>query len=209
MTEMEKTRREDSLAPVELDRLTIEEEAASMNRGKGKQLLSTLVVVGTLAAGGAFVMQELDRQQAEIERGQAVADLRGDHLEAYLQCVVKDASPVALKIDDRIHGLIEGVVERGQKRSAAAFARCGQKLSELAPALAEARVTAELTPLLGELRTAATNVTRSALELHAYLADPAKPYDFVQATALIDRLARAVTAYREHDTAFRSELNKL
>ena len=209
MTEMPKARQEDSLAPLELDRLTIEEEAAFMNRGKGKQLLSTLVVAGALAAGGTFVMQELDRQKAEIERGQAVADLRGGHVEAYLQCVVPNAGPAALKIDDRIHGLIEGVVERGQKRVAGTFERCAQKLSPLGPALAEARVTAELTPALGELRTAATELTRSALELHAYLADPERPYDFVQATALIDRLARAVAAYRAHDTAFRSELAKL
>lgn len=209
MTDTPNARPEDSLAPLELDRLTIEEEAAFMNRGKGKQLLSAVVVIGALAAGSALVMKELDRQQAELGRGNAVAALRGNAVEAYLQCVAKGASPVALKNDDRIHGLIEAVVERGEKRSATVFAHCAQRLSPLVPALAKAQLNAELVPALSELRSAAKDLTTSASALHAYLADPGKPYDFVPATALIDRLARAVVAYRERDDAFRSQLAKL
>jgi len=209
MTDTPNVRAEDSLAPLELDRLTVEEEAAFMNRGKGKQLLSAVVVVGALVAGGAYVMKEMDRQQAVLDRGEAVAALRGEHVEAYLRCVVKDATPTALQSNDRLHGLIEGVVERGEKRAAVGLERCSQKLAELGPALAKASVTSELAPALGGLRDAAKDLTSGATALSAYLADPDEPYDFVQVTALIDRVARAAAAYREHDDELRARLADL
>ena len=77
-------REQESLAPFQLDRLTIEEEVAFMNRGKGLQLLSVLALAGVLVAGGAMAMKSLDREQKLSQAGAAAMDLGREHLDAYL-----------------------------------------------------------------------------------------------------------------------------
>jgi hypothetical protein len=205
-TEIQKRSHEDSLAPVELDRLTIEEEAAFMNRGKGKQLMSAALVVGALAVGGGFFMNAIDREQGELQRGLAAAQLGRDHVEAYLHCAAPSVATSALDSVERIHGAIESVVERRQKASGNTLARCTQQLTGLVPALATASVGAEEKPALTALQHAAAALTKSAAALSSYLDDPAQAYDFVQATGLIDRVARAANDAREQDRALRTKL---
>jgi hypothetical protein len=199
-------REQDSLAPMQLDRLTLEEEVASMKRGKGAQLLGVAVIVSALAIGGAWLMKQMDRNEAEGQAGAAVAALREQHLDAYLRCVVPNAPAEVLSNSVRLHSAIEALTERYQKAYAGTLDSCEPKLVGLVPALAAAPVSTALHPVMGNLKVAAISVQNSAEELRDYLADPARPYDYVEITAFIDHLARASAAYHKQDQVLRAEM---
>lgn len=209
MTEETENRTEqDSLAPVQLDRLTIEEEVASMGRGKGRALLSIAVLCGVLALGGGLFMQTLDREQAEHDRSAAVSQLQQDHVQAYLSCVLPGAVASAYESSDRLLSAIEGKLEHKRKAYGATLERCEQKLSGLTTALSAAEVRGDLEPALTNLKTDADTLTQSAAGLREYLQDPSQSYDYVQAVARMDRLAQAAVRYGATDATYRTQLDR-
>ena len=199
-------REQDSLAPMQLDRLTIEEEVAGMNRGKSAQLLGVAMMVSALAVGGAWAMKQMDRDQAENNAGAAVANLRVEHVEAYLVCIAPEAPLSVFSSSERLHSALENQTERYQKAYASTLESCEPKLEGLIPALTVAPVAKKLEPTVNELKAAAMAVRDGANDLRSYLADPRRPYDYVEVTAFIDRLARASASYHKHDEALRARL---
>jgi hypothetical protein len=199
-------REQDSLVPLQLDRLTIEEEVATMNRGKGAQLLSVAIIVSVFAVGGAWLMKTMDRSQAEGQAGAAVAGLREQHLDAYLRCVMPEAPAAVFSNSERLHSAIEGLAERYQKAYARTLESCEPRLAGLLPSLAMAPVAGKLEPTVEGLKSAAISVQDSAEDLRGYLSDPHRAYDYVEVTAFIDRLARAAVAYQKQDQALREQL---
>jgi len=201
-------REQDSLAPVQLDRLTIEEEVATMNRGKGARLLSVAIVASAVAVGGAWMMKAMDRSQAESQAGTAVAALREQHVDAYLRCVLPEAPAAVFSNSERLHTALEGLAERYQKAYARTLESCEPKLEGLRPALAVTPISGKLAPTVEGLKSAALGVQDSAEDLRSYLADPRRGYDYVEVTAFIDRLARAATTYHRQDQSLRQQLTR-
>jgi len=199
-------REQDSLAPMQLDRLTIEEEVAGMNRGKGVQLLGVAIIASVLVVGGAVAMKRMDRGQAEGQAGAAVAGLLERHVDAYFACAVPDTPMAAFSSSERLHSAIEALAERYQKAYARTLESCEPKLEGLVPALTVAPVARSLEPAVAELRTAAISVQDGASDLRSYLSDSRRQYDYVEVTAFIDRLAKASAAYHKQDQAVRAQL---
>lgn len=199
-------REQDSLAPMQLDRLSIEEEVAFMNRGKGARLLGVAMMVSALAVGGAWAMKRMDRGLAESEAGAAVAGLRQEHVESFLACAVPDAPVASFANSERLHSAIEHLTERYQKAYARTLESCEPKLAGLVPSLTLAPVASHVEPAVAELRAAAIALQDSAADLRGYLEDPRRSYDYVEVTAFIDRLARASAAYHQQDQALRAQL---
>jgi hypothetical protein len=206
MESIKEKREQDSLAPMQLDRLTIEEEVAGMNRGKGAKLLGVAIVASALVVGGAVAMKRIDRDQAEGQAGAAIAGLLEQHVEAYFSCAAPDTPPAALSNGERLHSAIEILAERYQKAYARTLESCEPKLAGLVPALTVTPVAKTLAPAVTDLRSAAVSLQDSASDLRAYLSDSRRPYDYAEVTAFIDRLAKASTAYHEQDQAFRAQL---
>jgi hypothetical protein len=155
-------REQDSLAPLQLDRLTVEEEVAGMNRGKSAQLLGLAMLVSALAVGGAWAMKRLDRDQAESNAAAVVASLRVQHVEAYLVCVAPEAPLSAFSSSERLHSVLENQTERYQKAYARTLESCEPKLEGLIPALTVAPVAKSLEPRVSDLKGAATAIQDSA-----------------------------------------------
>lgn len=199
-------REQDSLAPMQLDRLTVEEEVAFMNRGKGAQLLGVAMIASALVVGGAVAMKRMDRDQAEGQAGAAVAGLREQHVGAYFACVVPDTPTAAFSSSERLHSAIESLAERYQKAYARTLESCEPKLAGLVQALTAAPVAKALAPAVSDLLSAAISIQDSASDLRAYLSDSRRPYDYVEVTAFIDRLAKASAVYHEQDQAVRAQL---
>jgi hypothetical protein len=201
-------REQDSLAPVQLDRLTIEEEVAGMNRGKSARLLGVAMMVSALAVGGAWAMKRLDREQAENNAASVVASLRVQHVEAYLVCIAPEAPLAVFSSSERLHSALESLTERYQKAYARTLESCEPKLDGLIPALTVAPVAKRLEPAVSDLKAAAVAVQDGASDLRSYLADARRPYDYVEVTAFIDRLARASASYHKQDDALRTQLTR-
>lgn len=208
MESSKEKREQDSLAPVQLDRLTIEEEVAGMNRGKGAQLLGVAMMVGALAVGGAWAMKRIDRGQAESDAAAAVAGLRVQHVEAYLVCILPEAPLSVFSNSERLHSAIENLAERYQKAYARTLESCEPKLEGLVPSLTVAPVAKSLEPAVAGLKTSAIAIEQGAEDLESYLGDSRRPYDYVEVTAFIDRLARAAASYNRQDEALRERLTQ-
>jgi hypothetical protein len=199
-------REQDSLAPVQLDRLSIEEEVAGMNRGKSARLLGVAMMVSALAVGGAWAMKQMDRSQAESNAASVVASLRVQHVEAYLVCIAPEAPLSVFSSSERLHSVLENQAERYQKAYARTLESCEPKLEGLIPALTIAPVAKSLEPTVTDLKAAAMAVQDGANDLRGYLADSRRSYDYVEVTAFIDRLARASASYHKQDQALRAQL---
>lgn len=197
---------QDSLAPVQLDRRAIEEEVASMKRGKGARLLGVAAIVGAFTLGGAWLMRQVDRNRAESEAGAAVAALREAHVDAYLRCVVPGAPAGTLASAERLHSAIETQAERHEKAYARTLASCEPKLAGLVPSIQAAPVGSALEPAVHAVEAAALAVQDGAADLRGYLEDPRRRYDYVEVTAFIDRLARASAEYHAADRGLREQL---
>jgi hypothetical protein len=148
----------------------------------------------------------MDRSQAEGQIGAAVAGLREQHVDAYLRCVLPEAPATVFSNGERLHTAIEALAERYQKAYARTLESCEPRLIGLLPSLMAAPVSGKLEPTVEGLKSAALSVQDSAEDLRGYLSDPRRAYDYVEATAFIDRLARAAVAYHNQDQALREQL---
>jgi hypothetical protein len=198
---------QDSLAPIQLDRLTIEEEAAFMNRGKKRQLLFAASLIAMALLGANTLVKQLDREMAYSQAGQAVSDAQQQQLGAYLQCALPGTQLSSVASADELHSAIERLVERFHKDYGRLLKRCEPKLEALAPTLANVNVPKDLQGELHELRASAKQLTASAVTLRTYLEDERTAYDYAQATAYIDRVAKAKLAYDEQDATFARSLD--
>lgn len=198
---------QDSLAPVQLDRLSIEEEVAVMNRGKGAQLLAVAGIAGLLLIGGAAAMKGLEREQSYSQASAAVTDIKDRHVDAYMSCALPGVPALNIASAERLHSAVEGFAERFQKDYGLVLRRCEPKLEGLMAELSTAPVPAEMQPSLAELRKAASSLHSAAASLRDYLEDPNKAYDYVAVTGHIDRFAKARTRYAERQTDFELVLN--
>jgi hypothetical protein len=198
---------QDSLAPVQLDRLTIDEEVAFMNRGKGSQLLALASIAGLLLVGGAAAMKGLERDQGYNQAGAAVSEIKDRHVDAYLSCALPGVPALNMASTERLHSAIENFAERFQKDYGLVLRRCEPQLEGLVSDLSQAPVPSDMRPALLELQKAGTTLYSSAASLRDYLEDPSKAYDYVAVTGHIDRLAKARTRYAERQTDFELSLN--
>jgi hypothetical protein len=193
---------QDSLAPIQLDRLTIEEEVAFMNRGKKPQLLLAVALIALAGVGGDALIKQMNRDLQYTQAGQAVSDAQAEQVQAYLQCALPGTHPASVTSTDELHGAIENLVERFHEDYSHLLKRCEPKLQALLPALARVSAPAPLEPELRALRASAKELTTSALALRTYVAREGASDDFVQTTAHIHRFAEAKAAYDAHDSSF-------
>jgi hypothetical protein len=207
-TEGPRTKSEqDSLAPLQLDRASVEEEAASMNRGKGRQLLAIAGIAGLLLIGGAAAMKGLEREQGYSQAGAALGEIKDRHVDAYMACALPGVPALNVASSERLHSSLENFAERFQKDYGLVLRRCEPRLEGLVADLAQAPVPRDMKPALAELQTAASSLYSAAASLRDYLEDPSKAYDYVTVTGHIDRLAKARTRYSERQTEFELILN--
>jgi hypothetical protein len=103
------THNEDSLAPIQLDRLSVEETSLIKHRERYSQLAGITAIVGCLVAGGAFVMKQLDAQAAITQTAAAAQRLRSDSLEPFLYCALPGMTRAQLASKEQLMAAIDDV----------------------------------------------------------------------------------------------------
>ena len=191
---------QDSLAPVELDRLTVDEEVAMMQRGKsGRLVVAALALV--LAGGGAFTwMQRMDTRDAYTNAATVAVRLHHEHLDAFLRCALPRADAAQLQSQEGLsaafanHGALLGRAHSG------VLARCAEALVELSREVAAIRAPNPLRPQLTALHQAAEALRRAADGYRAQLG-AADGYDAAQLTPAIEKIVLARATYQQRQAA--------
>jgi hypothetical protein len=191
----------DSIAPIELDRLTIEEEIASMNRGRGKSITGIVAAVAAAVVAVVLMLRTMDADRAYTETGAAVRGLAAEHFDSYWLCAVPAALRMPVDSGEKLATQLERVADHLGRSYGATLQRCEARLEPLPGKLGALAVPDALETdrarLVGASETLLSRVKALRERLGAV-----ESYSFASVASEIDGVAKA---YDGFSTA-RSEL---
>jgi hypothetical protein len=186
----------DSLAPATSEVISIEQEAAEMNRGKTRQLiwLSSLLVM--MVVGGGSWLKSIDEQTALADSALAVDAVGRESLGAFLMCALPDARLELSTPAPMLQTAFEQRIERAPRAYGIGLTQCGS-VDGIQSALAQMAVPQGIGPKLQAARAAADAFEHRSAELSASLMDDSLPYDYVRIVPHTEKLALAFTELYE------------
>lgn len=196
---------QDSLAPVSLDGLSLDEEVDLLKSGRPGQLwrwFASTLVVGVV---GFFTVQSMDAAQAREDARANLGRLTGTHLQSFLDCAIPDARPVSAASRERLHSLLERQLVIGQEAFSERLNTCLPDLLSFRRGLASMPVPLEVEPDHQHMTAAAYGLYDRVQELaDALVAEP--DMDYVRSTGLIDRVTGAHEAFIKARQAWNTEM---
>jgi hypothetical protein len=185
----------DSIAPVQVQRTSVEDEVAQMNRGKGRQITAVVAVIALSGLAGTYLLRGMDAHQRYEDAIVNLDQLHKDHADAHLQCVLENTNRSLVSSADKLHQVITRYSERHGAGYARRLTECAPTLAGLVPALNKLQPPKEVDADLRSLRTAATDLQRVWDEYRAYLAS-GSAYDEAQASPRIDQITSSWSGYQ-------------
>jgi hypothetical protein len=201
-TEQKLTHNEDSLAPFQLDRMSIEEESLVKHRGRFTQLTSLAALALCVVGGGTYLMKRLDQRQTVVSAAAGVQRVRAEKLEPFLRCALPGIGATQLNSRERLIGAIDDFSESLGKGYARTLTRCLPVLGEVAPALAAQVAPTDLRPQVRALHDSAVALTAAVQTYRDHLGAPAAKYDYVTALPLVEKIAVAWEGYEANAKRF-------
>jgi hypothetical protein len=194
------SREPESLAPIQLERVSVEDEVAQMKTGKALRLTLTLLIGVAGVFGAVRWMGTIDHSQAYAHAADRLEEIDAQQGDAYLRCALPNLQNSQLSSATALHSAIEIVSERFDKRYAQQLAGCAYLLDALESAIGTVQAPPDMTRRLEALRVSAQNFAQAWEHYRAYLKDPTQRYDFVQATPLIEKISVAWQGYQTQRT---------
>lgn len=193
-----------SLSPLQLETPNVDADLAQLKRGKTARLYATVALCGVAAFGVAKWMEGIDGSQAYAAAAERIEAINAQQGTALLRCMLPELQRSQLEDQSALHTALEVASERSGKAYGRQLRQCAPLSEDLALRIDALQVPADLSSGLTSLRSYASEVDEALAVYRRYLEDPARPYDFVQATPLIERVAIAWTVYENQ----RSKLNQ-
>jgi hypothetical protein len=186
---------QDSLAPLSLDRLSVEDEAALMQGGKLGKLAFVAVIAVMVGASTSFWMKRIDTREAYVGAAASVHKLRVDKLEPFLRCALPEVDRAQINSKDRLISAIEAYGDRLGKDYGRVLSRCMPLVADLPADLAAVPGPAPVKEHLRELSRAASDLESAVGNYRTYLTSATHDYDYVQALPLMEKIAVAWESY--------------
>lgn len=193
-----------SLSPLQLETPNIDADLAQIKRGRSARLIATALLSGLAAFGVAKWMENIDGSQAYAAAAERLEAINSQQGTALLRCMLPDLQRSQLENQRSLHTALEVASERSGKAYGKRLERCEPLSEDLSLSIAALDVPADMAPHLTTLRSYASEVDEALTAYRKYLKAPNRPYDFVQATPLIERVAIAWTVYEKE----RANLNR-
>ena len=169
-------------------------------------LLITALFSGVAVFGLVQWMQNIDGTQAYAAAAEQLETINAQSGAALLRCVLPDLHRSQVTSQQALHTAFEVASERSQKHYGKQLQHCTPLSDKLAEQLNGLEVPADMVRHAQAVRAAAGELTQSLTAYRTYLQDPSRPYDFVQATPLIDRVANAWSTYEAQRQSFNQAL---
>lgn len=196
-----------SLAPIQLERTSIEDDVASMKSGKGLRLTATLLVTAAAIVGGTQLLGAMDTQQAYAHAAEQLEVIDSQQSEAFLRCALPNLQRTQLNDPTALHTAIEIASERMDKQYGRLLAQCGPLLQSFEEAVHQIKAPSDMTRRLQGLSVAAGDLGRAWTDYRTYLQDPKQRYDYVQAAPRIEKITRAWGMYQTQRTQAKEALS--
>ena len=198
-----------SLAPIQLEGLSVQEEAAQLKRGRGLRLALNLTLLVAVASAAGQWLKSVDTKNsynqaaAQLDRSETV------QAESFMRCVLPDLQPSQLTSTVTLYGTIEYLTEQLGKAYGDQLAACAPLLDEFESTVHNIRAPADMTRRLQEVSLAASALKHSWQSYQDYLQTPNQPYDYVKAAPLIDRITVAWQTYQKANSKTRQALARI
>ena len=185
-----------SLAPIQLEGTSVDEEVALIKKGRGLRLALTLGLVVVGALGGARLLRNMDEHAAYAQAAAQLEQIDAQQSEAYLRCALPNVQRSQLESATALHNAIEIATEHMDKGYGRVLAHCSPLLSELEAGVRGLTAPPDMTRRLERLSSATTDFKSGWLAYQSYLQDRSQPYDYVKAAPLIERITIAWEGYQ-------------
>jgi hypothetical protein len=186
-----------SLAPVPIEIADIDADLAAMKRGKGARLWITLLCGGLATFGIVRWMENIDGSQAYAAAAERLEAINAQQGNAFMRCVLPDVQRSQLASRQALHTAFENASERAQKFYGKQLQRCAILSQELEQQLNQLDVPSDVYQQVQKVRWSARELNHALAAYRGYLQDPVRPYDYVQATPMIERLTIAWSNYED------------
>ncbi|MET0389849.1 MAG: hypothetical protein ABW321_28010 [Polyangiales bacterium] len=195
-----------SLAPIQLEGTSVEEDAAKIRGGRGLRMTLTVVSLGAAIVGGTQLLRAMDTQQAYAQAAAQLEHVDTQESEAHLRCALPNLQRSQLDTQAAMHNAIEIASERMDKGYGKLLAKCTPLLESFTASVDGIRAPANMTQKLRALSNSAGELNRSWSAYRDYLQRPGQPYDYVQAAPMIEKITTAWQGYRSADRQTREAL---
>ncbi len=184
-----------SLAPIQLEAASVQEEAAQLKRGRGVRLALNMTLLVALAVGAGQWLNSVDTKNSYNHAAAQLDRSESTQAEGFMRCVLPDLQASQLTSTVTLYGTIENLTEQLGKAYGDQLAACAPLLEEFESTVHKIRAPADMTRRLQEVSLAASAVKQSWQSYQEYLQTPNQPYDYVKAAPLIDRITLAWQTY--------------
>jgi hypothetical protein len=198
----------DSLAPIQLEPIGVDEEVAQMKGGRGSQL-TIIMLAGALGLAGTVQwLNKVDNARSYAVASERLEAVEHQHGTAFLRCALPEVQPTQISDRQALHTAIEVASDRFDKYYGRQLQKCTYLLDELQSQLAALDTPADMRRGLTALRVAGQNLGDAWETYRDYLQDPKQRYDYVQATPLIEKITLAWEAYQQQEASLQQALRK-
>lgn len=182
--------RPDSLAPVTVPETSVDEEAAAMNKGKGKTIFAIVVVAAISFVGAGMFLKSADEKDAFREAGQTLNGIKKRQFDRFWGCTLQGVNLSDIKSNADLVAKIEIRSSVGRAQYGRMVrGRCLDILEGIAATTDVLQVPGELKPQVDGMKKATTQLRDGWREYLAYITDPDLNYDETLARRHINKIA--------------------
>jgi hypothetical protein len=195
----------DSLAPVPIARLSVEDEAAMMNRGKGRQIATVVAGLALCATVAGYWVRGMEARQRYEAALASAAEVQVQHVNAFHHCALQGVQRSQIASPENLQFAVARLSARLGRTFGRRLEHCAPTLAGLSPALKRLAMPADVQGELGAMRAAADELRRAWDGYRKHLAD-VNMYDEAGAAPHIARIAQAFGAYEQRRAALEAAL---
>ncbi|MBN1652784.1 MAG: hypothetical protein JXA30_03325 [Deltaproteobacteria bacterium] len=181
---------QDSLTPITVGDVSIDEEAAALSKGKGWTIVSAVVVLAVCFVGAGMFLKSADEKSAYREAGQTLNGLKKRQFDRFWGCALESVDLRDIKSNADLMAQIENRSRAGASRYGRAVReRCVEILEEIESSLDVIQVPGELKPQVDTMKKSTSQLRDGWREYIAYISDPDVIYDETKARSYLEKIA--------------------
>jgi hypothetical protein len=196
-----------SLAPVQVERASDEQDLAGMRGPRGPRIVVALVVLAAVVFGGVQLLGSMDARQAYAQAAAQLERSEAEQREAFMRCALPNQQLSQLGAETALQGAIEIATERMGKTYAKVLTKCTPLLENFKQAVAGIKAPADAAPSVQAVSKAANDFAAAWLGLRDFLKSSAE-YDSAQAAPRIGAITASWQTYQTERARAKEVLSK-
>ena len=184
-----------SLAPIQVERASDEQDLAGMRGRRGPRIVIALVVLAAVGFGGVRLLRSMDARQAYSQAAAQLERSEVEQREAFMRCALPNQQRSQLAAQSALQSALEIATERMGKTYAKVLTKCTPLLENFQQAVAGIVTPADAAPHVKAVSKAANDFAAAWLGLRDFL-ERSSEYDPAQAAPRIQAITATWQTYQ-------------